>query len=140
MDILRVLKNLDINKAYEHDNLYIRIIKLCGDSIFKPLELIFWDGLKQGKYSSYSQKEQEESRHKLQDQFHHYHYPAKYLKDLHIISCINFSLIATYYSKISQDLGQVSPVLISYILLPMIYSICLIVMNRLRFKEFFLIC
>ena len=41
VDILKILKNLDIKKTHGHDNLSIRIIKLCGDSICKPLELHF---------------------------------------------------------------------------------------------------
>ena len=40
-DILKIIKNLDMNKAHGHDVVSIWIIKICDTSIFKPLELIF---------------------------------------------------------------------------------------------------
>ena len=41
VDILNILKNLDINKVNGNDNLSIRTIKLCSDSICKPHDLYF---------------------------------------------------------------------------------------------------
>lgn len=52
-DILKILKNLE---AYRRVNLSIRIIKLCGGSICKPLELIFRDCLKESMFSSFWKK------------------------------------------------------------------------------------
>ena len=40
-DILKIIKNLDPNKAPGHDMVIIRMIKICDTSICKPLELIF---------------------------------------------------------------------------------------------------
>ena len=51
-NILKILKNLDLNKAYGHGNLSIRIIRLRGDTICKPLELTFRDCLKEGRWPS----------------------------------------------------------------------------------------
>ena len=34
-----MIQNLDPNKAHGHDN--IGILKICGSSIYKPLEMIF---------------------------------------------------------------------------------------------------
>ena len=42
------IKKLDRNKAHEHDMISIRMLKLCGDSIWKPLEIIFKNCLKVG--------------------------------------------------------------------------------------------
>ena len=36
-----IIKKLDPNKAHGHDMISIRMLKLCGDSIWKPLEIIF---------------------------------------------------------------------------------------------------
>ena len=36
-DIYKIIKNLDPNKAHGHDMISIRMIKLCGISICKPL-------------------------------------------------------------------------------------------------------
>ena len=40
-DIPKILENLDVNKAHGHDKISIRMLQLCGNSICKPLELIF---------------------------------------------------------------------------------------------------
>ena len=40
-DIAKILQNLDPNKAHGHDKISIRMLQLCGNSICKPLELIF---------------------------------------------------------------------------------------------------
>ena len=40
-DILQIIGNLDSNKALRHDMIRIPMLKLCDDSICKPLELIF---------------------------------------------------------------------------------------------------
>ena len=35
--IEKIIQNLDPNKAHGHDKISIRMIKICGKSIFKPL-------------------------------------------------------------------------------------------------------
>ena len=40
-DIYRIIKTLDINKAHGYDEVSIRMLKLCGESIVKPLSIIF---------------------------------------------------------------------------------------------------
>ena len=42
-DIAKIIGRLDPNKAHGHDMLSIRMIKLCGNSICKPLSIIFKD-------------------------------------------------------------------------------------------------
>ena len=49
-DIATLIKNLDPNKAHGHDMISIRMLKLCGKSICKPLDLIFQSCIKQGKF------------------------------------------------------------------------------------------
>ena len=39
-DIAKIIKNLNPNKVNGFDMISIRMLKICGDSIFKPLELI----------------------------------------------------------------------------------------------------
>ena len=36
-DIYKIIKTLDINKAHGHDEVSIRMLKLCDKSIVKPL-------------------------------------------------------------------------------------------------------
>ena len=40
-DIYKIIKTLDINKAYEHDGVSIRMLKMCDKSIVKPLSNTF---------------------------------------------------------------------------------------------------
>ena len=51
-DIEKIFKNLDPNKAHGHDMLSIRMLKLCGESIYKPLNLIFKFCLETGQFLS----------------------------------------------------------------------------------------
>ena len=38
----KIIQNLDSNKADGHGNISVRMLKICGDSIYKPLEITFW--------------------------------------------------------------------------------------------------
>ena len=49
-DILRIINNLDPNKAHGHDEISIRILKICGDSICRPLNIIFKTCLRISKF------------------------------------------------------------------------------------------
>ena len=40
-DILKIIRNLNPNKAHGHDKISIRMLKICDNSICRPLELIF---------------------------------------------------------------------------------------------------
>ena len=49
-DIGRIINSLDPNKAHGHDMMSIRMLKICGDSINKPLGLIFRACLEHGVF------------------------------------------------------------------------------------------
>ena len=51
-DIAKIIQNLDPNKAHGHDNISIRMFKICGSSINKPLEMIFKQSIETGFFSS----------------------------------------------------------------------------------------
>ena len=40
-DIAKIIQNLDQHKAHGHDNINIRMLKICGSSIYKPLVIMF---------------------------------------------------------------------------------------------------
>ena len=44
-DIAKIIQNLDLNKVHDHDPISIRMLKICGKTIFKPLECIFCESL-----------------------------------------------------------------------------------------------
>ena len=49
-DIATLIQNLDPNKDHGHDMLSIRMLKLCGKSICKPLDLLFQSCIKRGEF------------------------------------------------------------------------------------------
>ena len=49
-DIANIIKNLNPNKAHGFDMISIRMLKICGDSILKPLKLIFKSYIESGKF------------------------------------------------------------------------------------------
>ena len=49
-DILLIIKNLNVNKAHGWDQLSIRMIKACGNSISFPLKLIFKSMINEGVF------------------------------------------------------------------------------------------
>ena len=51
-NIEKIIESLNPNKAHGHDNISIGMFKICGDTICKPLELIFKQALTTGLFSS----------------------------------------------------------------------------------------
>ena len=51
-NIEKIIVSLNPNKAHGHDNISIRMLKTCGDTICKPLELIFKQALTTGMFRS----------------------------------------------------------------------------------------
>ena len=49
-DKLPIIQNLKVDKAHELDQLSIRMIKTCGDSIIFPLELIIKSMVNEGVF------------------------------------------------------------------------------------------
>ena len=44
-DILLIIKSLDPTKAHGYDNLSIKMIKICSESVTIPIKLIFEESL-----------------------------------------------------------------------------------------------
>ena len=49
---MKIIQNLNPNKAHGPDKISIRMIKICGKSLCKPLEMIFKSCIKKGEYPS----------------------------------------------------------------------------------------
>ena len=79
-DIEKMLKNLDPNKAHGHEKISIRMLQLCGNSIYNPLELIFLQAMESGSFSSEWKKGNVVPIHKKDDK--------KYLKKYRPISLL----------------------------------------------------
>ena len=46
--LTKIIRGLDLNKAHGHDMISIGILKICGESISKLLEIIFKSCIKKG--------------------------------------------------------------------------------------------
>ena len=51
-DIAKILQNLDPNKAHSHDKISIQVLQLRGNTICKPMELIFQQAMESGSFTS----------------------------------------------------------------------------------------
>ena len=51
-DVGKIIQNLSPNKAHGHDNISIRMLKICGSTIYGPLEIIFKEALSTGLFPS----------------------------------------------------------------------------------------
>ena len=97
-DILKIIKNLDPNKAHSHDIISTRKVKLCDASLCKLLELIFKSCLESGnfplewkKQMSLLHTKKEISKYwKITVPYLCFPLPEKYLKEYCIIICLNF--------------------------------------------------
>ena len=49
-EILKIIRALNINKAHGHDDISIRMIKICDESLLKPLLILFKNSLKLSYY------------------------------------------------------------------------------------------
>ena len=48
--ILKLIQGLNSNKAHGHDGISIRMLKICGPSVIKPLSLLFNNCLRDGVF------------------------------------------------------------------------------------------
>ena len=51
-DTAKIVQNVDPNKVLGHDKISIRMLKICGSSIYKPLEMIFKQCIETGVFPS----------------------------------------------------------------------------------------
>ena len=40
-DVLKIIRNLNVNKAHGHDNISIRLLKICHSEVAEPLSFIY---------------------------------------------------------------------------------------------------
>ena len=51
-DIAKIIQNLDSGKGHGHENISIRMLKVCGPAIYKPLAIIFKQCIDTGIFPS----------------------------------------------------------------------------------------
>ena len=66
-DMLQIITNLDSNKAHGHDEITIRMLKICGSSVCRPSQIIYKSCLARGKFSQEWKKANVAPVHKKND-------------------------------------------------------------------------
>ena len=66
-NILAIIKTLDPNKAHGCDNISIKMIKICSQSLTLPLTIIFEHSIKKGKFPEIWKKANVVPAHKRED-------------------------------------------------------------------------
>ena len=51
-DILKTIRSLDINKAHGHDDISVRMMKICDDAIVESLKMLFVNWVNQAVFPS----------------------------------------------------------------------------------------
>ena len=51
-DVIKVIRTLDVNKAHGQDNISVRMINLCTNSVAHPLTLIFQNSMAAGTFAT----------------------------------------------------------------------------------------
>ena len=66
-DVGKFIQNLNPNKAHGHDNISIRMLRICGSTIYRPLEIIFKEALINRLFPSEKKKGNIVPTHKKSD-------------------------------------------------------------------------
>ena len=116
MHLRPAINNLDPSKAHDHDMISIRMLKLCGLSLCKPLSIIFKSCLSQMKFPMKWKKANVVSIHKKMinsalkttDLSLCFRSAIRSLKDFYLTNCTSFLMKMIYYHPNSQAFDLVT--------------------------------
>ena len=66
-NIFQIINKLDCNKVHGHDEISIRMLKICGSSVCRPLQIIYNSCLDRGKFPQEWKKANVVPVHKIND-------------------------------------------------------------------------
>ena len=96
--ILKIIQNLDSEKARGFDRISIWMLKICGPSICKPLEIIFKSCLESGIFPEWEKanvvpvhKKMTNNLYQTVGRSHFFQFVEKYLNVFYIRKCLIFS-------------------------------------------------
>ena len=100
-NIEKMIVTLNSNKAHGHDNISIRMLKICGDTICKPLEflnkllpLAFFRLYGKKAILSLITKKATNKTLKIPVQYLYFLSVEKFLKDSYLMKCLVFLIIS----------------------------------------------
>ena len=103
-DILKIIRNLHIDKAHGHDNISIRMLKICDSVVVEPLSLIFKNCIDSGIFPNLWKKSHIKMINVVSTTiglFLYYQFVEKYLSALFIILYIYTSKTMTCLTHIN---------------------------------------
>ena len=108
-DITKIIQKLDPNKAHGHYNINIHILKICGSSIYKHLEVVFTQCIETGVFPSEWKNGNIVPTHKKGDkqtvknivQCLYYLFVEIFLKNYFLTKCLFSSLKINLFHQIS---------------------------------------
>ena len=147
-EILKIIRALDINKAHGHDEISVRMIKICDDAIIEPLSLIYKTALRMELFQKYGKnqisflsiKKEKNTLLITIDLFHYYPYLVKYLKEFYLTHYLIIFKKIISFVNISLAFDQMIHVYINYFQLYMIFMLLLIVIHHSMLEAYFWIC
>ena len=121
-NIEHIIVIINSNKAHGRDYISIRMLKMCDDTVCKPLEIIIKQALTTGVFPAEWKKDNIGPCYKkainkplkIIAQFLYFLSAEKCLKDSYLMKCLVFFWLTICYHLISPVLNQVTLVLISF--------------------------
>jgi hypothetical protein len=113
-DILKHIRNLNPNKSHGHDEISIRMIKICDHALTKPLFIIYKNSIEKGTFPNTWKfanvlpftKRKTLTLPKTTAQSHCYLFLAKYLKGSYLMTYINIFLKTPLSLRNNQDIEK----------------------------------
>ena len=97
-DILKIIRNLNVNKAHGHDNISIRMLKICDSVLVEPLSQIYKNCINSGVFPDIWKKSHIISTYKKNDKccINNYHPVSLLLICGKIFECILYNPLFLY--------------------------------------------
>ena len=147
-ELLQIIRALNINRAYGHDNISIRMIKICDKSLLKPLTVLLRNSIKSScnrdiwKTSNIIpvHKEMTNNWLKTTQQFLFYLSLVKYSKKLFSIEFITFCwkkiykilTVNTEFSPVNTEYCRRGSVVCFYVLFSFLSTIIIIEKKKIK--------
>ena len=117
-DIGKIIQNLDSKKPHGQDNISIGMLKICGDSIYVPLEMIFQQAIFTGVLPSEGKKRNIVLINKKSDEQNIKNYRpvsllpicGKIFERLFLTKCLSISPLINSSLKTDSCINQLLPI------------------------------
>ena len=127
-NILKIIRKLNVNKAHDHDDISIRMLKICDSVLTEPLSIIFNNCIDRGVFPDTWKMSHIIPIHKTNDKRSLNNYcpvslfVEKYLKEPYLMIFLHSLKIITYLLLNNLVLGQMILVSVSFYQLFIVFN------------------